>query len=193
MSRSRRIAPHRPRHGRGHAHACRGGLDRDDDHPPRRRASARRPGCMACIAPPDVVVVPAGGDPAGEQESAMRQWIARQHDRGAHVFGVCSGSMVLAEAGVLDGRDLALGSPQRPREKPSRGGQGRRSPLRAGRRGHDHGRRHVGHSRCAQGCRGSGWLRRSGARRSRHQLPGLVAGGTDHHPGATPHARRPCS
>ena len=57
------------------------------------------------IAPsPDVVVVPAVGEPAGEEEATMRRWILRQHDRGAHIFGVCSGSRVLAAAGVLDGR-----------------------------------------------------------------------------------------
>ena len=59
---------------------------------------------VGVAAAPDVVVVPAVGDPAGEQERELRQWIARQHDRGAHIFGVCSGSMVLAEAGVLGGR-----------------------------------------------------------------------------------------
>lgn len=55
-------------------------------------------------AAPDVVVVPAVGDPAGERESALRRWVARQHDGGAHLLGVCSGSRVLAAAGVLDGR-----------------------------------------------------------------------------------------
>lgn len=34
----------------------------------------------------------------------MRDWIVDQHERRAHIFGVCSGSKVLAAAGVLDGR-----------------------------------------------------------------------------------------
>lgn len=55
-------------------------------------------------ASPDVVVVPAVGDPTGEQEAVMRDWIVEQHEQGAHIFGVCSGSKVLAAAGVLDGR-----------------------------------------------------------------------------------------
>lgn len=52
---------------------------------------------------PDVVVVPAVGAPAGAEEAAMREWIVEQSRRGARVLGVCSGSMVLAEAGLLDG------------------------------------------------------------------------------------------
>jgi putative intracellular protease/amidase len=59
----------------------------------------------AGVAPsPDLLVVPAVQDPTGEREATMRDWIARQHDRGAQIFGVCSGSRVLAAAGVLDGR-----------------------------------------------------------------------------------------
>jgi hypothetical protein len=33
----------------------------------------------------------------------MREWIAEQSGRGARILGVCSGSMVLAAAGLLDG------------------------------------------------------------------------------------------
>ena len=53
---------------------------------------------------PDLVVVPAVGAPEGALEAPMRDWIAAQAGRGARILGVCSGSMVLAEAGLLDGR-----------------------------------------------------------------------------------------
>jgi putative intracellular protease/amidase len=53
---------------------------------------------------PDVVVVPAVVAPNGKKEAQLRQWIARQADRGAQVLGVCAGSRLLAASGVLDGR-----------------------------------------------------------------------------------------
>jgi putative intracellular protease/amidase len=52
---------------------------------------------------PDVVVVPAVGDPTGAAEAPLRDWIIRQSARGAHLLGVCSGSRVLAATGLLDG------------------------------------------------------------------------------------------
>jgi putative intracellular protease/amidase len=52
---------------------------------------------------PDLVVVPALTDPAGAAEAPLRSWVARQHDDGAKVLGVCSGSLVLAATGMLDG------------------------------------------------------------------------------------------
>lgn len=52
---------------------------------------------------PDVVVVPAVGDPYGSAEAPLRDWIVRKSNQGAHVLGVCSGSMLLAETGLLDG------------------------------------------------------------------------------------------
>ncbi|WP_167133743.1 DJ-1/PfpI family protein [Arthrobacter sedimenti] len=55
------------------------------------------------VAPPDLVVVPAVEEPAGEEEAGTRAWIVRQADRGARILGVCSGSMLLAAAGLLDG------------------------------------------------------------------------------------------
>jgi putative intracellular protease/amidase len=54
---------------------------------------------------PDLVVVPAVGKPAGEAEAPLRDWVTRQHDNGARVLGVCSGSLVLAATGMLDGLD----------------------------------------------------------------------------------------
>ena len=53
---------------------------------------------------PDVVVVPAVSDPAGAAERSMRQWVVRQHERGAHVLSVCAGALVMAETGLLEGR-----------------------------------------------------------------------------------------
>lgn len=52
---------------------------------------------------PDVVVVPALTTPDGPAEAPLRSWITRQHDAGARVLGVCSGSLVLAATGMLDG------------------------------------------------------------------------------------------
>ncbi|WP_395404228.1 DJ-1/PfpI family protein [Arthrobacter sp. UC242_113] len=52
---------------------------------------------------PDLLVVPAVVDPGGDGEEATRSWIARQSARGIRILGVCAGSMLLAEAGVLDG------------------------------------------------------------------------------------------
>jgi putative intracellular protease/amidase len=52
---------------------------------------------------PDLVVVPALGEPTGTQEAPLRTWVTRQHDQGAKVLGVCSGSLVLAATGMLDG------------------------------------------------------------------------------------------
>ncbi|MEV6490974.1 DJ-1/PfpI family protein [Actinoplanes sp. NPDC051633] len=54
---------------------------------------------------PDVVVVPQM--PAAEQavSAPVRNWLARQAQRGTLVLGVCIGAEVLASAGLLDGRD----------------------------------------------------------------------------------------
>jgi putative intracellular protease/amidase len=52
---------------------------------------------------PDLVVVPGLGDPTGAAEGPLRDWVARQHDGGARVLGVCSGALALAPTGMLDG------------------------------------------------------------------------------------------
>ena len=52
---------------------------------------------------PDLVVVPAVNDPAGEQESELRAWLVQQARAGARILGVCAGSRVLAATGLLDG------------------------------------------------------------------------------------------
>lgn len=55
----------------------------------------------------DVVIVPdlavdTGFDPRGRWPPAAG-WLRRQHDRGAVTCSVCTGSLMLAEAGLLDG------------------------------------------------------------------------------------------
>ena len=63
-------------------------------------------------AEPDLLVVPGGGwadgsDPGARtvaEEGAVPDAIAALHDRGTTVAGVCTGGMLLAHAGVLEGR-----------------------------------------------------------------------------------------
>ena len=52
---------------------------------------------------PDLVVVPAVGDPTGASEAPLRNWVSDQHANGSRVLGVCSGSLVLSATGMLDG------------------------------------------------------------------------------------------
>jgi putative intracellular protease/amidase len=52
---------------------------------------------------PDLVVVPGLTQPTGTSEAPLRSWVTRQHNDGAKVLGVCSGSLVLAATGMLDG------------------------------------------------------------------------------------------
>jgi transcriptional regulator GlxA family with amidase domain len=61
---------------------------------------------------PDAVVVPGGGwNDRGEagawaeaQRGAIPEVVSASHERGATVAGVCTGGMLLARAGVTDGR-----------------------------------------------------------------------------------------
>jgi putative intracellular protease/amidase len=52
---------------------------------------------------PDVVVVPAVTGPASKELAPLRDWITRRAGRRAHILGVCAGSVLLAETGLLDG------------------------------------------------------------------------------------------
>jgi putative intracellular protease/amidase len=53
---------------------------------------------------PDVVVVPAVNKPDSTQEAPLRAWVTDQAKGGALILGVCYGSGVLAETGLLEGR-----------------------------------------------------------------------------------------
>ena len=66
---------------------------------------------LAQIDTPDVVVVcdmytPIHTPPTGKYQAEVA-WLRRVHEAGTLVCSVCSGSLVLAEAGLLDGRDTA--------------------------------------------------------------------------------------
>lgn len=62
------------------------------------------------VGEPDVVIVPT--TQANGQEwieaayPAEARWLARIHARGTTVCSACSGALLLAEAGLLDGRDI---------------------------------------------------------------------------------------
>ena len=58
---------------------------------------------------PAIIVIPElwlGPDehPGGEFQAVTR-WLRRCYEKGAHFYSVCSGSLLLAEAGLLDGRE----------------------------------------------------------------------------------------
>ncbi|HSF95146.1 MAG TPA: helix-turn-helix domain-containing protein [Thermohalobaculum sp.] len=60
---------------------------------------------------PDVVILcdmytPVTQPPSGKYPREMA-WLRKVHDAGALICSVCSGSLVLAEAGLLDGREAA--------------------------------------------------------------------------------------
>ena len=67
---------------------------------------------ISAIKDADAVVVcdmysPISKAPAGEYPE-IAAWLRGMHDRGALVASVCAGALVLAEAGLLDGRDAAV-------------------------------------------------------------------------------------
>ena len=73
--------------------ACRGGLRVEPSH------------TLADHPPLDLVVIPGGYGTRREQENpAVLEWIARQHDGGALTTSVCTGAFLLGAAGLLEGR-----------------------------------------------------------------------------------------
>lgn len=52
----------------------------------------------------DYVIVPAMQD---DNDPAITAWLKQQADRGARVIGICAGALVVANAGLLDGRRFA--------------------------------------------------------------------------------------
>ncbi|WP_426204784.1 GlxA family transcriptional regulator [Pseudomonas sp. TWP3-1] len=56
-------------------------------------------GLVALLIPPSIA-----GFQAGQASPALMQWLREQHARGATLGGVCVGSWLLAESGLLDGR-----------------------------------------------------------------------------------------
>ncbi len=57
----------------------------------------------------DIIVVPtvliASGRQFGRENPAMINWVRQANDAGSHIISVCTGTFVLAEAGLLDDRD----------------------------------------------------------------------------------------
>jgi transcriptional regulator GlxA family with amidase domain len=61
-------------------------------------------GPLERIEPPDIVLVPGGpGDEAAAADPRIRAWLRRVHPTTKWTTSVCTGSIVLAAAGLLDG------------------------------------------------------------------------------------------
>lgn len=59
----------------------------------------------ACRGPIDTLIVAGGqGAPAAAADPALRRWLVRATERSRRVASVCTGALVLAAAGLLDGR-----------------------------------------------------------------------------------------
>lgn len=74
----------------------------DGDHAPTRVHDSHpgaETGLVALLIPPSIA-----GFQAGQASAALMQWLREQHARGATLGGVCVGSWLLAESGLLDGR-----------------------------------------------------------------------------------------
>jgi putative intracellular protease/amidase len=57
------------------------------------------------VAEPDLVVVPGGpGEVAARAGEPVLQWLRRAHEHTTWTTSVCTGSLILAAAGILEGR-----------------------------------------------------------------------------------------
>ena len=94
-----------PDHHRCNRWRCRASTVRS--RPPTACASARSSRCTICAAP-DIVCVPEVAIPPGEPLDGFAEeaaWLARCHAAGATIATACSGAMLLAQTGLLDGGD----------------------------------------------------------------------------------------
>jgi len=64
---------------------------------------------VAGVPSTDIVFVPnvmaTSADDLRRLDPELLAWIARMYEAGAHVYAACGGALVLAEAGLLDGRE----------------------------------------------------------------------------------------
>ena len=74
----------------------------EGDQPPTRTYASHAgddSALLAVLSPPSI-----GGFSAAQAPASLMQWLRDQHARGATLGGVCVGSLMLAESGLLDGR-----------------------------------------------------------------------------------------
>jgi transcriptional regulator GlxA family with amidase domain len=63
-------------------------------------------GPLESVEAPDIVLVPGGpGDEAAAADGRIRAWLRRVHPRTKWTTSVCTGSLILAAAGLLDGAE----------------------------------------------------------------------------------------
>jgi len=60
---------------------------------------------LSALRKADTIIVPSWRDPAEIPPASLLRALVAAHSRGAKIVGLCLGAYVLAEAGLLDGRD----------------------------------------------------------------------------------------